>query len=399
VRLVGNLAFAALMLVSVRRTKWLLNRKRLPIARIDALASTPVSQDDFALCQRIIDAYQRVQETRNGKSADDGMWAWIFDSRQELLAETLARGDERILAELLAGMFDEDFVLGMAAGPLIRQTRSNRICSRAWEIKCLDGLASLAEVAGVVPVEALEQGHAGLAFKRGLPDLVASMESALGVPIGIAEVGAACGLKVGERLITPDTPDQIYAALRMSDAIDVHLRSEPSTLTIVEIGGGYGGMCSAFLNKHPDPRSYTIIDLPIVNAIQAYFLSKAIGADRVSLYGEQPRQVRVLPDFAIEELETPVDVVVNKDSLPEMPAKAMRRYLEWIGQECRGLFYSYNQETAMEFMGERQGIVHEAIHDLGSLRRIRRDRAWLREGYVEEIYVPSGSPLNLEPAG
>jgi hypothetical protein len=81
-------------------------------------------------------------------------------------------------------------------------------------------------------------------------------------------------------------------------------------------------------------------------------------------------------------------VFVNKDSMPEMPRDTMFEYLRWCAANCTGLFYSYNQEAAMEFLGEPQGVVHEAMAKLDGFERIRRDRAWVRDGYVEEIYVP-----------
>jgi hypothetical protein len=389
VRTGGHLAFSLLMLLSVRRTKWILNRKQIPSSEISCHPSAPVGEDEIELCRRIIEAYGHARSAR-GTEGEEGIWAWIFDARQEQLATVLDEGDAAELAELMASMFDKDFVLGMAAGPLLRQTSRNRLSARAWEVKCLDGLASLAEVVGVVPVEALEQGRAALAFQDGLEELVTAIEKQLGFGIGFPKVGAAGGLMVANRLITPDTPDQIYAALRLGDAIDLHLKTDSGESNLLEIGGGYGGMCYWFLQRNPSTSAYTIVDLPIVNVLQAYFLGKALGPDRVSLFGEPPSVVRILPDFALNATEGPVDVVANKDSFPEMPLETMQNYLGWISSTCTGFLYSYNQETGMEFMGERQGIVHRAATDLDGLERVRRDRAWLREGYVEEIYLATG---------
>lgn len=69
-----------------------------------------------------------------------------------------------------------------------------------------------------------------------------------------------------------------------------------------------------------------------------------------------------------------------------MPEQVMLDYLRWGAANCSGLFYSYNQEAAMEFLGEAQGVVHKATTELGGFERVRRDRAWVRDGYVEEIY-------------
>ena len=266
-----------------------------------------------------------------------------------------SKGDPRGLAELMASMFAEDFVLGMAPGPLVRQTKS-RLGSRAWGLKSLDGLASLAEVLGVVAVENPEQGRAGLAFDAGLPGLLTAIEDELGFRIDFPNVGAASGLAIEGRLVTPDTPDQIYAALRLEQAIELHLGDDgDSGQRVVEIGGGYGSMCLWFSRRPATSTRYTIVDLPIVNVLQGYFLGRALGPDRVSCHGEPPAQIRISPDFALDRVEVPFDVLVNKDSLPEMPHETMVDYLKWGASNCRGLFYSYNQEAAMEFLGERAG--------------------------------------------
>jgi hypothetical protein len=388
VRELGSFLFAALMLSSVRRNKWLISRGILPPTRITTRAPQPVTDKDIALCERLIKAYALATKHLAADERTEGMWSWIFDVRQQGLARSLAEGDARALATLMASMFQQDFVLGMAPGPLVTQSAS-RFPTRAWGVKCLDGVVSLGEVLGVVPVENPEQGKAGAAFGRGLPGLFDSIEGALGFPLDFPDVGAPAGLGVGDRLITPDTPDQLYAALRLRDALDLHLPGSAGP-SVVEIGGGYGGMCLWFLRCRPDTGRYTIVDLPIVNAIQGYFLGRVLGGEKVAYYGENDdRRVRVVPDSALAEEANPFDVLVNKDSLPEMPQEVMENYLRWGAHNCTGFFYSQNQETSMTFLDEPQGIVHDAIRSLGGFTRVRRDRAWVRDGYVEEIYLPA----------
>jgi hypothetical protein len=322
------------------------------------------------------------------------MWLWIFDAYQRELAATLERGDEEGLAAVMASMFQEDFVLGLASGPLITHTNS-RLASRIWCLKSFDALVSLAEALGVVPVENPEQGGTGLAFQAGLGDLLLRLERELGFRLDFPDVGAPSGVTVQDRLITPDTPDQIYAAVRLDQAICLHLdrgTGGVESRRVVEIGGGYGAMCYWFLQRREAVATYTIVDLPIVNVIQGYFLACALGPTRVSFYEEPSSQVMIVPNHALAEVASPFDVLVNKDSMPEMPHAAMIEYLDWGATNCEGLFYSYNQEVNADFLGEAQGVVHRAIAALGCFERLRRDESWVRRGYVEEIYVPGKNP-------
>jgi hypothetical protein len=236
----------------------------------------------------------------------------------------------------------------------------------------------------VVPAENPEQGIPGRALDDGIEPIVASLEEQLGLRLDFPDVGAPYGLRAGARLISPDMPEQIYAAERLSAAVkQANLRPQH----IVEIGAGYGGMAYWFLQRHRNVAQYTIVDLPVTNVLHGYFLSKALGRASVSFIGEQPARIVVLPENALQAIRPHVDVVVNKDSMPEMSRDTMHDYLRWIAANCRGLFFSYNQEGQAAFGDQRQGVVFEGVRHVSGLRRLRRDMSWLRRGYVEEIYL------------
>ncbi len=401
VRRFARIVFAVRMLGSIRRVEWLYRSKgRVPRGRIDRHDPLPAKTEELELCQRLIAAYSKASERDRVTRSTEGMWSWIFDTCQRELAATLERGDAEALARLMASMFQRDFLLGLASGPLISHTHS-KLASRIWCLKSFDMLVSLAEALSVVPVENPEQGSTGLAFEAGVGELLVRLERKLGFRLDFPDVGAPAGLAVEGRLITPDTPEQIYAAVRLDEAICLHLdrrADAANALRVVEIGGGDGGMCYWYLKRRDGVASYTIVDLPIVNVIQGYFLARALGPKRVSFHGEPPTQVKIAPDFALAEVESPFEVLVNKDSMPEMPRVTMMDYLEWGATNCEGLFYSYNQEVQAEVLGEAQGVVHEAIAEMGRFERLRRDESWVRRGYVEEIYVPARKPsAHAEP--
>lgn len=366
------------------RPAWLI-RERSAVPSLDLVfrAARPIDESDEKLCQRLIRAYEQAtgHEPRPG-----GMWANSqFQWRQRDLASALSRGSGADLAELLGSMFRSDFVLGMALGSLgVKRTTP----WRRWfaRLSILSSLTALAESLGAVRMEnAIYPGGARLPFTLGLEMMVDNVESALGVSLDFPPVGAPYGLCVAERLITDDSCDQVYAAARIRQAVANFLPDADESLAILEIGGGYGGM--AYWLTRMLPCQYTIIDLPIVNVLQGYFLGKTIGPDSVSFYGEPARALAILPTHALAETSASVDVVANKDSMPEIPEAAALDYLRWIRANCSGLFYSYNQEAGAPTEDAKQNVVSEMIDDLGGFRRLRRDYAWARKGYVEEIYT------------
>jgi hypothetical protein len=382
-------------LVSFDRPRWLYRPRGLPSTEMRFRDPRPVTDDDVALCRRLIDAYALALEDAPSTT---GMWAHdIFRDRQQELIDALERRDAPLLAERLASMFRSDFVGGMALGSfgLVGPRRVSRSLNR---LHTLSKLAALGESLGTAYAENPEQGRVGAAFAGGLERFVADTEAALGTSIDFPEVGAAYGVEAGGRLITHDSPDQINAAMRLRKAIEMFLSERDGPLRVVEIGGGYGGMAYWFVSSFERLASYTIIDLPVVNVIQGYFLSQALGAESVSLHGESPARVAIAPTHALAIIATPFDVLANKDSMPEIPEAAVVEYLSWARENCTGIFYSANQEGAGDFDGTQQIIVREAVARTGGFVPVRRDPSWLRRGYVEEIFARVESDETVDSA-
>jgi hypothetical protein len=388
------------LLETISRPWWLYRAAgRVPAGRMEKRPPLPVTTEDVVLCERLIGAFTAAENKAGPAEASPGIWGWIRDTHHHRLADTLERHDALELARLLASMFQEEFVWGITGRHDLRY-HETALGLRILSLKSLDVLVSLAEAVGAVPVET--PGQAGLAFDRGIAELLANIDEALGFRVDFPSVGAPYGLIADGHLITLDTPDQIYGALRLDQARRNYLLPRPESSTrIVEIGGGYGGMCYWLLHMCPNNTLYTIIDLPIMNVLQGYFLAHAQGAKTVSFFGEDAGLVRVLPDSTLAEVDTPFDVLVNKDSMPEMSDDTMTSYLEWGRANCDGIFYSYNQETNAEFplVAGRQGVVYEAVERVGGFECMRRDLSWLRRGYVEEIYLPTSSSSNPASRG
>jgi hypothetical protein len=355
----------------------------LPSVDFQFRAPGRVTDVDIALCSRLIDAYSLAIKDAPEQS---GMWSHeIFRNRQRDLVAALVHRDAQTLAQQLAAMFRSDAVQGMATGSVGASTVA-RLGSRVSRLNTLSKLVALAESQGAAPAECPEQGAVGLAFGDGLEALIARIEAALEVPLDFPDVGAAYGIRMAGRLIAPDTPDQLYAAARLRHAIEDHCADRETSLTVVEIGGGYGGM-AYWLVRMIDAR-YVIVDLPVVNVLQGYFLAKALGEREVSFCGEPPGRLSILPTQALGDVQLPFDVLANKDSMPEIPKAALIDYLAWARDGCTGIFYSYNQEARAPYAGVPQNVVPKVLAEVGGFDLVRRDTSWLRRGYVEEIYRP-----------
>jgi len=392
----GVTGYNLYLLRMLKRPEWIYRAHgRIPYSKFTFLPPAQTTPADLALCARLIGAYRKAAKDHSVSKDQSAIWSQNFSRYGQKLLEALRQDDPAPLAAILGTMFREPFLHGIATGDLYSDARS-WLGSRIWSLKCLDDLVSLAESLGVVRTECPEQGVVGYSLRDGLEPLIAKIEAALGMPIGFPDVGAPYGLKVGQTLITMESPEHLYVACRVSEAMRLFFDPRAKTAPkIVEIGGGFGGTAYWLLRlRSVKVSSYTVIDLPLTNVLEGYFLSKTLGESMVALYGEGPEEntapkpVRVLPTGEIHSLqEAPTDVLVNQNSMPEMPEPAVREYIEWAGRNLRGIFYSYNQEGYSPVAGVPQVLVPEIIARAGGFERLSRGHSWLRRGYVEEVYA------------
>ena len=104
------------------------------------------------------------------------------------------------------------------------------------------------------------------------------------------------------------------------------------TSTIVDIGGGYGRLCHSFLSTI-DVKHYYIVDLvPVLELAQRY-LSKVLDAEKFA-------KVSFVSPTDVDDI-TGVDLVLNVDSMNEMPIEMVVKYLNFVDKNSLA-FYSKN---------------------------------------------------------
>jgi hypothetical protein len=407
---IGLTPFNVHLLRGLKRPEWLYrNRKSIPFQPLHFSPAAAPTPEDVALCARLIAAYRKATDASLSPAGTvSEIWKTML-TRYGKLQAALDAGRAEHLAQTLSTMFREAFLFGISTADTYPGSQT-RIGARIWSQRCLEDLVSLAEYVGAVRTECLEQGEIGWAFKEGAEELIAKTERAIGTSVSFPVIGAPYGIKIGDALITFETPEHIYVALRINEAINSYVEALDGNAAahaphIVEIGAGFGGTAHWLLKIRPQIGSYTIVDLPLINVLQGYFLASAFGAQNVSLYGEDggsvdattaagavpPKLINVRPNHALDALGTAgVDVLVNENSMPEMPQHVVESYLAWAKQRVRGIFYSYNHEAYSPFENVPQVLVPEVLRRVGGFKRLSRNYSWVRRGYVEEIYARDG---------
>jgi hypothetical protein len=383
------------LLRTLKRPEWLYRGYfKIPKQRLTFLAPAKSTPADVALCERLIFAHQRATSRSAEDTSLSPLWSEITQRHQGGLQRALEKKDPNLLAGELSSMFRKEFLYGIASGHLYTHARS-AVGARIWSMRYLDDIVSLAEYLGVVRTECPEQGVVAYALKDGLDALVERIEQTLGFGIGFPPVGAPYGIQARGSLITMEAPEHIYVACRIARALGDHLpKTFSASPNIVEIGAGFGGTAYWLLRlRNLAVQRYTLVDVPNANVLQGYFLSQVFGTSHVRLFGEStgehPQQpiITILPPQGIGELrERDVDMLINQNSMPEMPEETVASYLAWARETLRGLFYSYNQEAFSPVRGVPQVLVPEVIRRVRGFSLVSRNASWMRRGYVEELY-------------
>ncbi|HEV2348444.1 MAG TPA: putative sugar O-methyltransferase [Terriglobia bacterium] len=393
---IGLTGYNLYLLRSLKRPEWVYGGNgRIPYKKLTLVPAAKITGADISLCERLIRAYHRALSNPAAGEALSGLWSENIKRHYQKLTLGLDQKDPPQLATALSSMFTESFLYGIASADQFKQA-SSWLGSRIWSLKCLDDVVSLAECLGLVRTECPEQGVLGYAFKDGLEELVEKIESALGMSIGFPNVGAPYGISAGHSLITMEAPEHIGVAWRVNQALQYYLHRQYSdSPNIVEIGAGFGGTAHWLMKlRKMSVGSYTIVDLPLANVLQGYFLSKAFGDTKVSFYEEPLPEIAgqgaiaILPTIALDSLkEKNTDLLVNENSMPEMPEQAVVDYIMWAKNNVRGIFYSYNQEAYSPMKGVAQVLVPDVVRRVGGLKLLTRNFSWMRRGYVEEVYA------------
>lgn len=352
------------------------------------LRQNEVTHDDVAICARLIDAFNRALTyeqdqipSRNRPTGD--LWMQLGIQAHGEGYRFLASNDAVGLAHYLANGLRTSLCIGLGPGPVIFRAMSGG----GWRdpmLLLVDRLVAVAEAVGVLAHENPEQGRYGQNIHIAIPDLITAIENKVRFSIHRPLVMGIYGIGVDSGAIDFRVPDDTYCAHRLRMIGD-----DIAETSFIEIGGGFGGM--ALFALRAGATHWQMVDLPIMNVVQGYFLIKSLGENSVSLFGENnsAADVEVLPYWEFFNPLRRYSVVFNRDSLPEIQRSRVDEYLAEI--EARGaVLLSINQEAGAP--GGDDGLLQlnllQIIAERGKLECRFRHPYWVRKGYVEELFAP-----------
>ncbi len=149
------------------------------------------------------------------------------------------------------------------------------------------------------------------------------------------------------------------------------ITSAPKKNTILEIGGGYGGL-AYFLNKSIPELTYIDLDLPENMALTAYYMLCCFPDKKILFYGEDSLDnihkydIAILPNFCIDYIkDNTADLVFNSYSFAEMAPETINYYIKKIKKISKNYILHVNHSyKSSSLNADNFGIDKDGIFTL-----------------------------------
>lgn len=369
---------------SLENFVWLLNRIPGYVAPGLHLAKPGPAQSDLDLVKRVMAAYRRAYAAFDPSA---GFWDVWHHSLKKPIHDALSGSDIDAAAQVLRDPASNSFFWGfdaVAKAPEGAQEPHQHVLSRlnskvAWQelyaLWLCDSLSSLAEMVGARRVDYPEiEIDKTLGDRDRLFDVDSVLdviEREVGIEISFPNPFAdELGLQSKRGIIGFRSIQSIYQGWRIAQ-----LSNGNPNFKVMEIGAGLGR--TAYFANLFGVKNYTIVDIPLTNAAQGYFLGRVLGEREVSLGGESSNaSVRIIANTDIAGHAESYDLIVNVDSWTEMMPDVAREYWNFARKATRTVLsinHEYNSHTVRELYRGVNGV------------RATRHPYPMRRGYIEEV--------------
>jgi len=325
--------------------------------------------NDTKLIKRIISSYQLAKKEHLGNS----MWQGFFDQQREI-HNTFLSGDFNKCANILRNPEKNELFYGFELMSKEGLAYVRTYNSVYFGLRNLDFLVRFGESISAIRLDNPE-AYGSAPRKWIANEVLSCIENKLG-----KEILFPNPFKDEIGIFTPKgiASERSIWAIYQAYLIAHHVKGIENP-KVLEIGAGLGR--NAYYARIFGIKDYTIIDIPISNMAQAYFLGKVLGENEVALLGEKSstNQIKILtPDQFLNEKDQHYDLIINVDSLTELDEKNMQAYVKKIALSTPK-FISINHET-------NKFTVGDFADNLLNLSSKERNIHWMRKGYTEEIY-------------
>ena len=311
------------------------------------------------------------------------IWFPLFEKKQKAFHEILLSGNYSHVSEWMYHLYETEVVYGLDAPNSLVDFGDYNFLSLRNDTDCLQKINSVPWfmflaccAAGIITVPLRDCEIPNIA--ANVDSYAAELSKTLNIEIGIRETMGMWYFESGGIKILPRTAYflPVYASIS---------RLLPGGGSVLEIGSGTGKL--AHLIAQNKSMKYHCCDLPIPSVVLSAFAEQQFGESKVWLHGEEENKDAVVHVHGCSVPENIMfNLIVNQDSIPEMPKNIATEYIRKIESQLNtgGYFLSINQETT----STNQNPVLPIVNDVCSkMRLIYRCPCWNRPGYVEQCWM------------
>lgn len=340
--------------------------------RIETRSSSATKLSD-GYYGRLIEFYYK-QPRDNSMS---GMWSGLVNTWQKDIKSALDDADFSRFKSLLEEIGDGSCLYGI---DVCRMAPLDGVMESLKD-NIENDLLSLLVYLGVVPLFNPEQP---VSITVSTKEAIDAIEKIVGFHIDYDCGGNIDCAFIYGRMIPWRTLQSIYeyTLIVKTGLIEHNGHSE-----LLEIGAGTCALNWLLRQKHKNIIYHTV-DLPIMSVVQGYLMAVIEGENGVWLSGEgrSDKANVMIHGTNIQDTDKhTLDIVFNKDSLPEMPIEVGLEYLRRSLSKLvnNGIFLSLNHESTKS----EQHSVASLMQKFKNMALRSRSLCWNRVGYVEEIWV------------
>jgi len=205
-------------------------------------------------------------------------------------------------------------------------------------------------------------------------------------------IGNPFGVVVEGALVRAGAEYQHYCAHRIIDLLD------SDTATVVEIGGGFGGMAYYLLRDAPGT-TYINFDIPESIALASYYLLKAFPHLNFLLYGERPLTAEALAEADAVLMPAALlntipsrcaDLTFSSHAMSDLSGDAIVGYLSDVARVTDKYFVCIGDGGAAKVMSDILERQFPSLRLSETPRSGWHDHRYRHIGAVECIYAASG---------
>ena len=278
-----------------------------------SIAQHPPNEEDIEIAEQIFDRLEELNDSYINSGT--GEWEWLQQNRQSNYIDSLLNKDTKLLATILSNMFRNDSTYGYLS-PSFDECKLNESKIRS-AILC--------------DVDTCNE------FSNHFDFEILGTRKDIGNPFGL-EINSSS-------FMLPDTPRHNYYASKIHNLLHKHFPNP----TLLEIGGGFGGLCRQSMSVWKKQCSIINVDLLPALLVSYYYLKK----NNINVTFDVPTNISdvkngcvyLIPaeDFSnSKDYFNGVNLIFKSRSLCEMSEETCDMYINFINESNASYFYHEN---------------------------------------------------------